>query len=427
MVAESIHLMLVAPTGGVVERLRGLTAVDAAPAMHPLVVGAVEEARRLLASGVPDVIVLEVGPADEDGLTVLAQLQVEDVETPVVVLLAPEREDEEAAFRKQGAWEVLSRDGANDGLLRSTLQRAGAWAQLQREYRKAVGGGEGRPCEPDPPHCQQSCAVLDLNTRLLQSLDTLKNVQGQLIHAERLGALSQMAQRVMHDFNNALMPIMGYTDLLLEDPGLLDRRLDTFRILNEIRTAVQRAAGEIRMLRLFYRTNHGDDGGEPVDANTVVERAIAEMAGRWSHAAHAGHAGGQPPVVELQLGPTPPLLGRRRDLEDALVNLLSNAHDATRHGGTIVVETRAADGHVILEVRDSGSGMTDTTRQRCMEPFFSTKGPHAAGIGLTVVYGVAQSHGGHVDIESREGKGTRVSMVLPVKSDGASARSASAA
>lgn len=416
MVTQPACVLLVAPADENVARLRAILAADPAPAMVPLAVGDIEDARRLLASRVPDVIVMDISPAIQDGLVGLSHLQAEGGDAPIVVLLPPERLSEAVAFRDQGAWEVFSRDVVDEGLLRNTLKRAASWARLQRERSLASGDVAQAPCVPNPPQCRDTCPVLDLNTRLHQSLDTLKRAQEQLIHAERLGALGQMAQRVMHDFNNALMPIMGYTDLLLDEPGLLDRRLDTYRILNEIRTAVQRAAEEIRLLRQFYRTGHGDDLGELVDMNAVVERAVAEVSGRWAHEANAGKL---PPVVEMRLGEIKPLLGRRGDLEDALVNLLSNARDATRHGGNIAVETRLVEGHVVLDVRDSGSGMSELTRQRCMEPFFSTKGPHAAGIGLTVVFGVAQSHGGRVDIESHEGKGTRVSMVLPAANDAA--------
>jgi CheY-like chemotaxis protein len=111
-----------------------------------------------------------------------------------------------------------------------------------------------------------------------------------------------------------------------------------------------------------------------------------------------------------------PVAGVESEIREALTNLIFNALDAMPEGGTLTLRTRAAAAPgdpVELEVADTGAGMDEDTRRRCLEPFFTTKGERGTGLGLAMVYGVVQLHNAHIDIESTLGAGTIVRLKFP--------------
>jgi CheY-like chemotaxis protein/anti-sigma regulatory factor (Ser/Thr protein kinase) len=126
----------------------------------------------------------------------------------------------------------------------------------------------------------------------------------------------------------------------------------------------------------------------------------------------------------------PDILGAENEIRDALTNLIFNAVDAMPEGGVIKVRTTlssdpAAGGnpaqHLLLEVADTGTGMDEETRRRCLEPFFTTKGERGTGLGLGMVYGMAQRHGAALQIDSTPGAGTTMRLLFPVVSTASSA------
>src|SRR5579862_8182159 len=109
-------------------------------------------------------------------------------------------------------------------------------------------------------------------------------------------------------------------------------------------------------------------------------------------------------------------MGADNELREALINLVFNAVDAMPDGGSLTLRTLVAkeDTIVQVEVSDSGVGMDEETRSRCLEPFFTTKGERGTGLGLAMVYGTVQRHGGQIEIASEPDKGTTVSLIFPV-------------
>jgi CheY-like chemotaxis protein/anti-sigma regulatory factor (Ser/Thr protein kinase) len=129
--------------------------------------------------------------------------------------------------------------------------------------------------------------------------------------------------------------------------------------------------------------------------------------------------------TDLRAG-LPTVMGIESEIREALTNLVFNAVDAMPQGGVITLRTRVAGPMVTLEVADTGTGMDEATRRRCLEPFFSTKGERGTGLGLAMVYGVVQRHDASLDIETAPGRGTTMRLGFPLGQPAATAGSTEA-
>ena len=253
------------------------------------------------------------------------------------------------------------------------------------------------------------------NGRLEQVLTELKETQQQVVQQERLRALGQMASGISHDFNNLLTPIVGYSELLLTSTKHMGDKDTIERYLRLINTAGQDAANVVKGMREFYRS-HDEEEFTPIGLNELVGQAISLTQARWKDDAQAR---GVSITLKTDLQETPPVSGDESQLREVLINLILNAADAMQSDGTITVGTRIDDEHVVVEVGDTGSGMTQEVRRQCLEPFFTTKGNEGTGLGLSMVYGIIVGHRGTVDIESEVGQGTTFTIRLPVHTSGA--------
>ena len=226
-------------------------------------------------------------------------------------------------------------------------------------------------------------------------------LQAQLRQAQKMEAVGQLAGGVAHDFNNLLQALMSTLELLRalgEDPA---RRATA---ITELESYVKRGASLTRQLLLFSR--RGVTKRERLDLNEVVREASSLLRRLVRENIR----------LKLQCEPVSlPVYADRSQLEQVLVNLVVNASDAMPEGGELSLRTAARDGSsVCFEVQDSGLGIPTELQERIFEPFFTTKGVEkGTGLGLSVVHGIVTGHGGHVELESRVGKGTLFRVVLP--------------
>ncbi len=246
--------------------------------------------------------------------------------------------------------------------------------------------------------------------RLQHVLKELRDTQQCVIQQERLRALGGMASGMAHDFNNALVGILGLSELLLHHPENLDDKQKTKRYVEMINTSAKDAGEIVNRLREFYRHRKGREVFGKVDLNQLVEDAISLTQPMWKTQAEAKNIS---ITLQKDLQNVPPIAGDAGELREVLTNLIFNAVEAMPRGGTIVIRTHGDDSQVTLEVSDTGTGMTDEVRQRCLEPFFTTKGAHGTGLGLSMVYGIVQRHQGTIDIKSEVGKGSTFIIRIP--------------
>jgi PAS domain S-box-containing protein len=249
----------------------------------------------------------------------------------------------------------------------------------------------------------------------------LRHTQQTVMQQERLRALGQIASGIAHDINNALSPAALYAQsMLTHETSLSSRAKDQ---LGVIQRAIEDVSRTVQRMRAFYMPRGLELTLAPVDLNGIVAQVVDLTRARWSNMALEK---GIVIEVRTELAPElPHFLGAENEVRDAVTNLLLNAVDALPEGGSITLRTRADPGHhVIIEVQDTGVGMSETTRSRCLEPFFTTKGERGTGLGLPMVFGMVQRHGGELEIDSELGRGTTMRMIFPRAPAGMTTRQA---
>ncbi|HVW20605.1 MAG TPA: ATP-binding protein [Opitutaceae bacterium] len=263
-----------------------------------------------------------------------------------------------------------------------------------------------------------------LYAALQQAYEDLRQTQQAVMQQERLRALGQMASGIAHDINNAISPVALYTESLLEnEPNLSARARD---YLGTIQHAIDDVAQTVARMREFYRQRESQLQLTPLQVNPLIQQVLELSRARWSDMPQQR---GITIKVATELAPDlPPVLGIESEIREALVNLLFNGVDAMPSGGTITLRTRlqgsGAASAVAVEVADTGIGMDEDTRRRCLEPFFTTKGDRGTGLGLAMVYGTVRRHGAEIEIDSAKGQGTVMRLLFPVPAQAAVATAA---
>ena len=255
---------------------------------------------------------------------------------------------------------------------------------------------------------------------LQQAYEDLRQSQHTVMQQERLRALGQMASGIAHDINNAISPISLYTESLLErEPGLSERARG---YLTTIQRAIDDVASTVARMREFYRQREPQLLLTRIDINGILQQVVDLTQARWRDLPQQRGV-----VVDLKKDMTAEaveIMGAEGEIRDALTNLIFNAVDAMPDGGTLTLRTRRVESpaltedasptsQVHIEVSDTGVGMDEETRRRCLEPFFTTKGERGTGLGLAMVYGMVQRHSAELKLESEPGRGTTFRLVFP--------------
>ena len=255
------------------------------------------------------------------------------------------------------------------------------------------------------------CYGEDITTRL--------NLEEQLLQSQKMESIGQLAAGVAHDFNNMLTIIQGHTSKLLSDPSLTSQVQDaTLAVYG----AAERAAGLTRQLLMFSRKNIMQP--RPLNLHEVVAN-LNKMLGRLL---------GETIALKFECPQEPPpIYGDAGMIDQILMNLAVNAHDAMPNGGTLTVNVdecwvgpdylefhpEARIGHFVrLQMTDTGCGMSAKVRARIFEPFFTTKGVgKGTGLGLATVFGIVKQHAGWIEVASEVGRGTTFTIFFPASDE----------
>ena len=316
-----------------------------------------EEARQLLHSFCPDVVILDINLPDGSGLDLLPEIKQNCPEQVVILLTA--YTDLENAIRavQEGADDFLTKPFETEYLVHS----------IRRALEK-------------------------------------RRLRERLRQGEKFRAIGEMAAGIAHDFNNILATIGAHCQILSKEaPEGSSMR----EHIDAIEMAVRDGSSIVKRLR--HLGGDRSDAVEEVDVSKLAKDVVLMTKPKWHHEVQQR---GRNIQLKTEFQECPPVLINGSDLREVLVNLIFNAVDAMPGGGTICLRTSHGDGVVRCEVEDTGIGMDSEIVKRVFDPFFTTKG-QGTGLGLSISYAIIRQYGGDIHVESQPGKGTKFTVELP--------------
>jgi len=284
--------------------------------------------------------------------------------------------------------------------LEGALAQAFAGAQARVEVhvqtpagRRVVALAANRLPEAEPP------SVLLVGRDMTQE----REMRLRLMESDRLAAVGELVAGVAHEVNNPLSSISAFAQLLLRDGELASEQRESIEV---IRAETLRASQVVKDLLTFARRS--DPRREPLDLNVVVARTLRLRQYQFAEASIR--------VRQELSADLPAVLGDARQLQQVCLNLVTNAVHAmaARGGGMLTLRTTQRDGVIVLEVSDTGPGISAGARAHVFEPFFTTKGEgEGTGLGLSVSYGIVKAHGGTIEVAETGPGGTTFRVELP--------------
>lgn len=379
---------------------------------------------RLRQGGI-DLVLLDLTLPDSEGLE--SFIRVLEVSPDVAIIVMSGINDVSLAIEtvQLGAQDYLVKGMVDNHLLIRAMQYAIERKRVQAQLSRAHSELEVRVQERTAAlrlaneRLQKEIAerrkaeeeALSSNRQLAEALDALKDTQQQIILRERMHALGRMANGIAHDFNNTLSPIIGFSELMLLKPEVLQDTARVTTYLEKMHAAAKDGARVVSQLRDFYRHRDDTELLTPVVINDIVQQAVSLTQPKWKDDAQAH---GVTIQVRTELSPMPSIPGDEAELREAIINIMFNAIEAIPDRGCITLRTKVLEDFVEIAVEDDGAGMSEEVRTRCLEPFYTTRPDNGSGLGLGRVYGIMRRHEGEVDIQSTMGRGTKVTLRLPL-------------
>jgi signal transduction histidine kinase/ActR/RegA family two-component response regulator len=304
----------------------------------------------------------------------------------------------------------LQEDRRAAGILVTARKPAGGFTSGECEFLRQLG---------DSVALAHSQSVLA--SALHSAYVDLQTTQRTVLQQERLRVLGEMASGIAHDIKNSIVPASLFSELLLEREKALSA--EGREQLEVIHRAVSDVAQTVSRLQELYRRRPLDQTFAAIELGKLAEQVLELTRSRWQTMPQERGI-----VIELRTSfqsDLPRVRGVESEIREALTNLVFNAVDAMPDGGVLTLRTLTRRDErvrgpgsprrdlVLIEVGDSGIGMDEGTRRRCLEPFYTTKGEGGSGLGLPMVFTVAERHEADLEIDSAIGRGTWVRLVFP--------------
>ncbi len=244
---------------------------------------------------------------------------------------------------------------------------------------------------------------------IAEDITARNQMEEALLQSEKLKAMGVMTSGISHEFNNILAIIKGYA-LLLEDKYKDHKEINNK--LKIILKSVSDGTEIVSRMQKFTKTDTDESHFSPIEVGELLKEVIDFAKPRWKTVSQANGIDYQ--IEERGLEEVPKVRGNSTELREVLLNIINNSLDAMPDGGTLTFRTWKSDDMVCVSVTDTGEGMYEDVRKNIFDPFLTTKVPKGTGLGMSVSYGIIKRHGGKIEVESEVGKGTTITLWLPI-------------
>jgi signal transduction histidine kinase len=284
--------------------------------------------------------------------------------------------------------------------------------EMRRSLRDRLRSTESINVDLEREVRRRTEALEQRNAELHEALEKLRRAQDNLVRSEKLASMGRLVAGIAHEINNPVNAVINSLGPLEEavgriaavEPGGSVAKLAAEA--SEILAVVQRGAARTKSI---VQALHGyARGDESVEREVFLARSVEDTLGLLQH--RLRHV-----QIVKEVDPDACIRGFPGQVDQVLMNLLTNAAQAMGdRGGTIRVSTQSRDGRVLLIVSDDGPGIPADVLPRIFDPFFTTKDVgEGSGLGLSIVHGIVERHGGHVDVDSKPGQGTTFTVSFP--------------
>jgi two-component system NtrC family sensor kinase len=385
-----------------------------------------EEALELLAAQPVDCILLDLVMPGLDGLETCRRIKAAPSmrDIPLVMLTANEERGAMIAGLSTGAEDFISKSNDFEVLkarVRAQLRRR-QFEDEHREIREKLLRSELEATE-----ARAARELAETRARLVEELerkhaelahayDELKSAQSRLVQAAKMASLGELVAGVAHEINNPLAFVTSHLDTVERSMTKLEARLDPSareatteqrerakHRLREMGSGLARIRDLVLKLRTFSRLDEGER--KTVNIEECVQSLLTILGHRLRGRIEVVTLFGEPSVLDCYPGP----------LNQAMMNLVSNAIDAISGPGTITITAGANGNAYVIRIADTGSGIPEEHRERVFDPFFTTKPVgEGTGLGLSITYSIVKKHGGTLELSSGETGGTVAEIRLPL-------------
>ena len=354
----------------------------------------VESAINLIETECFDIVISDILMPKKTGIDLLEFVLSKCPQTKVIMITGEPNVQTAAQAIRLGACDYLNKPVNKDSVLKS-VNNALKIKNLEDENRQYQSKLE---------------KLVEVRTNALElALKEKEKMQQQIIHHERMKGLCLVSSGIAHNINNTISPIFMYSEALLEKNVYLDNESKQY-IYKIISAAEEIENIVLKIEDIYASSNQSFQCSDQLDTSEIIRNIASSFTHNIKNSSEKKEIN-----INIETSENlPEILFEKNTLEDVLKAIMKNSVESIKENGTIDISNTLNGNFLAITIKDDGIGMDEYEIEHCCDPFFTTKGPQATGLGLSGVYGTINRNQGRMEISSEIGKGTSITIYLPV-------------